>query len=331
MFRCREGEKANLAPVRENKRSRTFGSGSAQCVAKARREKEKRVHELETKIAALEGQQKELAAALEDPAAYTPGGHATAINRDLSALSHDLARLTAGMGKRHRHGGRNTAYLRFRKVRFLAHQSEDIIFRVAKFRQPEIVSCHWRNQHRFSFEMNFSRNQRLMRLLDVCYFEVENRARMIQVRTLWNRQHQLDTAAIEESHSSRHAEKMFYAERLLVKRNCAIEIVHVHRNLADFAQRNVRLILHGFTIVGLTDEWSQKFQHRLRSWPAFLRMREQRNLMWSGHVHDVRESGHRRFDDVDLAQHRCRENVHPRIVREQEFGDVAPAHVGRAA
>ena len=46
-------------------------------------------------FAALEGQQKELAAALEDPAAYTPGGHATAINRDLSAVSHDLARLAA--------------------------------------------------------------------------------------------------------------------------------------------------------------------------------------------------------------------------------------------
>ena len=64
-------------------------------IAKARREKEKRVHELETKIAALEGQQKELAAALEDPATYQPGGRAIAINRDLSALSHDLARLTA--------------------------------------------------------------------------------------------------------------------------------------------------------------------------------------------------------------------------------------------
>ena len=46
-------------------------------------------------FAALEGQQKELAAALEDPAAYTPGGRATAINRALSAVSHDLARLTA--------------------------------------------------------------------------------------------------------------------------------------------------------------------------------------------------------------------------------------------
>ena len=59
------------------------------------REKEKRVHELETKIAALEGQQKELAAALEDPAVYQRGGRATAINRDLSGLARDLARLTA--------------------------------------------------------------------------------------------------------------------------------------------------------------------------------------------------------------------------------------------
>jgi ATP-binding cassette subfamily F protein 3 len=64
-------------------------------VAGTKREKDKRLHEIEMKIAALEGQQKELAAALEDPAAYTPGGSATAINRDLSALSHDLARLTA--------------------------------------------------------------------------------------------------------------------------------------------------------------------------------------------------------------------------------------------
>jgi ATP-binding cassette subfamily F protein 3 len=64
-------------------------------ISKAKREKEKRVHELETKIATLEAHQKELAAALEDPAVYTTGGRATAINRDLSAVAHDLARLTA--------------------------------------------------------------------------------------------------------------------------------------------------------------------------------------------------------------------------------------------
>ncbi|HTE91754.1 MAG TPA: hypothetical protein VK639_22580, partial [Terriglobales bacterium] len=81
--------------LREQKAQKRLEAESRNAIAKARREKEKRVHELERKIAALEEQQKELAAALEDPAAYTPGGHATAINRDLSAVAHDLARLTA--------------------------------------------------------------------------------------------------------------------------------------------------------------------------------------------------------------------------------------------
>src|SRR4029453_362304 len=81
--------------LKEQKAQKRLEAESRNAVSKARREKEKRVHELETKIAALEGQQKELAAALEDPAAYTPGGHATAINRDLSTVAHDLARLTA--------------------------------------------------------------------------------------------------------------------------------------------------------------------------------------------------------------------------------------------
>src|SRR5205807_9658721 len=80
---------------RKQKAQKRLEADSRNAIAKARREKEKRVHELEAKIAALEGQQKELAAALEDPAAYTPGGRATAINRDVSALSHDLARLTS--------------------------------------------------------------------------------------------------------------------------------------------------------------------------------------------------------------------------------------------
>src|SRR5437016_4820284 len=88
-------EKQTGPGLREQKAQKRLEADSRNAIAKARREKEKRVHELEAKIAALEGQQKELAAALEDPAAYTPGGRATAINRDLSALSHDLARLTS--------------------------------------------------------------------------------------------------------------------------------------------------------------------------------------------------------------------------------------------
>src|SRR5207237_175752 len=85
----------NCSGPRKQKEQKRLEAEARNAIAKARREKEKRVHELEMKIAALEGQQKELASALEDPAAYQPGGHATAINRDLSAVAQDLARLTA--------------------------------------------------------------------------------------------------------------------------------------------------------------------------------------------------------------------------------------------
>jgi len=85
----------NGSGPRKQKEQKRLEAEARNAIAKARREKEKRVHELEMKIAALEGQQKELASALEDPAAYQPGGHATAINRDLSAVAQDLARLTA--------------------------------------------------------------------------------------------------------------------------------------------------------------------------------------------------------------------------------------------
>ena len=81
--------------LRKQKQQKRLEAEMRNAIGKARREKEKWVHDLETKIAALEQQQKELAAALEDPATYTSGGNAMAINRDLSALSHDLARLTA--------------------------------------------------------------------------------------------------------------------------------------------------------------------------------------------------------------------------------------------
>ena len=80
---------------RKPKAQKRLEAEARNAIGKARREKERRVHELETKIAALEEQQRELAAALEDPAVYAPGGRATAINRDLSALVQDLARLTA--------------------------------------------------------------------------------------------------------------------------------------------------------------------------------------------------------------------------------------------
>jgi ATP-binding cassette, subfamily F, member 3 len=63
--------------------------------ARAQREKTGRLAEIERQIAALEGQQKELAAALENPAAYEAGGQAVTINRDLAAVSKSLERLNS--------------------------------------------------------------------------------------------------------------------------------------------------------------------------------------------------------------------------------------------
>jgi ATP-binding cassette, subfamily F, member 3 len=87
-----------LAPrgpgLREQKAQKRLEAEARNAAAKARREKERRVQQLEMHIAALEGQQKELVAALEDPTAYEPGGPAVAINRELAAVSKDVRRLT---------------------------------------------------------------------------------------------------------------------------------------------------------------------------------------------------------------------------------------------
>ena len=80
--------------LREQKVQKRLQAEARTAMARKKREKEKHVHALEMKIAALEGQQRELVTALEDPAAYQPGGRAVALNRELSAVTDDLARLT---------------------------------------------------------------------------------------------------------------------------------------------------------------------------------------------------------------------------------------------
>jgi ATP-binding cassette subfamily F protein 3 len=86
---------AQRTGLREQKAQKRLEAEVRKAVAKAKREKEAHIHALEMKIAALEGQQKELVAALEDPAAYEPGGRAVAINRELSAVTHNLAQVSA--------------------------------------------------------------------------------------------------------------------------------------------------------------------------------------------------------------------------------------------
>jgi ATP-binding cassette subfamily F protein 3 len=81
--------------LRELKKQRRAEAEERKAAARDQREKEKRVSTLEMQILILEGRQKELAAALEDPAAYEPGGRAMELNRELSAVIEDLARINA--------------------------------------------------------------------------------------------------------------------------------------------------------------------------------------------------------------------------------------------
>ncbi|MGI9113484.1 MAG: ABC-F family ATP-binding cassette domain-containing protein [Chthoniobacterales bacterium] len=80
--------------LRQQKEQKRREAEARKAVAKAEREKEQRLHAIEMRIAALEAQQKQLAAALEDPADYESGGNAVALNRELSAVCDNLAQTT---------------------------------------------------------------------------------------------------------------------------------------------------------------------------------------------------------------------------------------------
>jgi ATP-binding cassette subfamily F protein 3 len=86
---------SNKPGLREQKEQKRADAEARKAEAKARREREQHLRELEMQIATLEGRQKELAAELEDPTVYESGGRAVAINRELSAVSGELERLTA--------------------------------------------------------------------------------------------------------------------------------------------------------------------------------------------------------------------------------------------
>ena len=79
-----------MKEMREKKRAE---AEARKAIAKEKRDREKRVTDLEMQIATLEGRQRDLTAQLEDSAAYEAGGNAIALNRELSSVSKDLTRL----------------------------------------------------------------------------------------------------------------------------------------------------------------------------------------------------------------------------------------------
>ena len=88
------GSEKPAAGMREVREQRRLESEQRKAEAKAKRDREKNAAALEMQILNLEGRQRELTAALEDPAAYAAGGHAISLNRELSTVVDEIARLT---------------------------------------------------------------------------------------------------------------------------------------------------------------------------------------------------------------------------------------------
>jgi hypothetical protein len=81
--------------MREQKEQRRAEAEARKAVARAQRDHQRKIEEIEMQIATLEGKQRDLTAELEKPETYAAGGAATRLNRDLMAVADDLARLNA--------------------------------------------------------------------------------------------------------------------------------------------------------------------------------------------------------------------------------------------
>ena len=81
--------------LKESKQQRRAEAEQRKAEAKIKRDHDKRVHEIEMHILSLEGRQRELTAELEKPETYDAGGAAMELNRELLAVSDELARVTA--------------------------------------------------------------------------------------------------------------------------------------------------------------------------------------------------------------------------------------------
>ncbi len=80
--------------LREVREARRIEAEARKLEAKAKREHEKRLRELEQQIVSLEARQKELTAQLESPDTYNAGTSVMQLNRELLAVTEDLARVT---------------------------------------------------------------------------------------------------------------------------------------------------------------------------------------------------------------------------------------------
>src|SRR6267142_6725281 len=85
-----------------------------------------------------------------------------------------------------------------RRMRDFAHQLHDISFRIAEPHHPQIVGWHWRDEARRGFYFQAQLEKPAVRGVDFRNPEVEDGARMIQLRRFSGTEHQAHSAAIKE-------------------------------------------------------------------------------------------------------------------------------------
>ena len=88
------GDAPSSGGGRKSKEQKRAEAEARNAVAKGRREREERIKGLEREIATLEGRQQSLSAQLEEEGTYQQSGRPQELNRELTAVTDRLARLT---------------------------------------------------------------------------------------------------------------------------------------------------------------------------------------------------------------------------------------------
>ena len=122
----------------------------------------------------------------------------------------------------------------------MAHQCQQIVFRVAKRSQPEIVSSHISDKDWLLLDLNAALRKCGARLLNIIDLEIDDGARVIEFRFRRQRKHQPNPAAIEESEIRGHTEQMLHAKRIPVKRRRSFDVVRGNRDLFDRGKAETR-------------------------------------------------------------------------------------------
>src|SRR5437660_10808718 len=90
---------------------------------------------------------------------------------------------------------------------------------------------------RFDYELDSAGLERFINLLDIVNLIVDDRRRMIEIGPVRNSQHNANPATVEKRHVRRRLKKKLHSQRVAIKRDRAIEVFDVNKDLADLIQR----------------------------------------------------------------------------------------------